>query len=118
MKSEVLTHNEVVGFHRWSNAPDEVSFLRNTHRHIFVIRCSFGVTHQDRQIEIYMRERQIKKWLADTYGEEMQLGEMSCEMLAQAIVNNFKDAVYVEVLEDGKGGAIVRSEYQSSLRRV
>ena len=106
MNTTVKTYNEIIGYHYWENAPDEVSFLRSNHRHRFVIRCQFEVAHDDRQVEIFMKEREIEAFLVSKYGKEMQLGGMSCEMLAKQLVNNF-GCVCCEVLEDDKGGAIV-----------
>lgn len=107
MSCEVITHNEEIGFHRWKDAPDEVAFLRALHRHIFVIECRFSVSDTDREIEIFMMEREISAYLHEKYGSEMSLDNTSCESLAYELMFRF-NAISVEVREDGKGGACVR----------
>lgn len=116
LNTTVETYNEIIGYHCWKNAPDEVAFLRNPHRHRFEIRCWFEVSDDDREIEIFMQERKIKTFLVGKFGEEMNLGYLSCEMLAKMLINEFK-CVSCQVLEDGKGGAYVAvQEYKGSLR--
>jgi hypothetical protein len=110
----VKTHNEIEGFHYWENAPPHLDFLRYTHRHIFVIKCLFAVTHGDRDIEILMQQQAIENFLTARYKPHenpawgLSFGGMSCEMIAKEILNNFDHSLECEVLEDGKGGAIVR----------
>ena len=62
MKIEVNTYNSIEGFHRWKDASGEVKYLSNEHRHIFVIRCSFLVSHGDREIEINTQQAKIEKY--------------------------------------------------------
>lgn len=104
---QVITHNLIEGYHRWKDAPEAVNFLRNWHRHIFHIRCWFEVSHEDREIEIIMKQWEIENFLKEKYGAVCEFGEMSCEAIAREIMNQF-GAEEVEVLEDGFGGANVR----------
>lgn len=106
----VLTKNNIEGFHEWSNAPEKVSFLRNQHRHIFNIYCTFEVTHADRQIEIIMKQWEIEEYLKNKYGSPCLFGGLSCEHIAAELLQKF-EAVEVKVLEDEAGGAIVRRKY-------
>lgn len=103
----VLTKNDVEGYHKWKDAPSEVSFLRSRHRHIFEIYCQFEVTHEEREIEIIMQQWEIEKYLHTKYGSPCEFGVMSCESIAREILEQF-DAYEVKVLEDGAGGAVVR----------
>ena len=41
----VVVKTEFEGFHSWEDAPDEVSFLRNLHRHIFHVTAKWKVNH-------------------------------------------------------------------------
>jgi hypothetical protein len=110
MTVQVETYNEVAGLHRWPEAPDEVGFLRSKHRHIFCIRCFFEVNHTDRERELYITQDMIEKYLCDKYPRSehcIDFGEMSCEMIAVDLVNSL-GCTCCEVLEDGKGGALVR----------
>lgn len=45
---QVVTGNQIVGMHKWENAPDKFSYLAKEHRHVFYIRCWFDVTDADR----------------------------------------------------------------------
>lgn len=104
--TRVITHNLIEGYHRWKDAPAPVSFLRQWHRHVFHVRCWFEVSHDDREIEIIMKQWEIENFLKEKYGNPCWFGEMSCESIAREIVDRF-GAVQVEVLEDGFGGANV-----------
>ena len=107
---QIITHNQVEGYHRWKDAPEAVTFLRFRHRHVFHIRCWFDVSHEDREIEIIMKQWEIEKFLKDRYGAVCEFGEMSCEAIARVIMEEF-DVAQIEVLEDGYGGAHVRREH-------
>jgi hypothetical protein len=110
----VRTHNEIAGFHHWENAPGSLEFLRYNHRHIFVIKCLFPVTHGDRDIEIFVQQNSIERFLTGKHPQSnypvrgLQFGGISCEMIAAEIMDGFDQCLECEVLEDGKGGAIVR----------
>lgn len=105
---QAITHNLIEGYHRWDKAPGRVAFLRSRHRHIFHIRCWFEVSHEDRELEIIMTQWQIEDFLKGKYGKVCEFEGMSCEAIAREIMEHF-GAVKVEVLEDGFGGACVRS---------
>lgn len=98
------------GLHCWKDCPlDEVSYLRNLHRHNFYITCKKSVTHDDRDIEIIMFKHKINNYLEEKYSGNF--GTMSCEMIAKDLVNKFKLS-YCEVLEDNENGA----EYIPSIK--
>lgn len=103
----IQTKNDVEGFHRWEQAPKEVAFLRDTHRHTFEIYCQFEVSHEEREIEIFLKQWEIEQYLNDKYGKPCKFGGMSCESIARELKEKF-NAYEVKVLEDGAGGAIVR----------
>ena len=103
----ILTENNIEGFHQWKEAPEEVKFLRDQHRHIFNIQCQFEVSHEEREIEIIMQQWEIEKYLFNKYGNPCKFGGMSCESIARELLEHF-NAYEVKVLEDGAGGAIVR----------
>ena len=109
---EVITHNQIIGSHYWEDAPDRFAYLRNLHRHVFVIRCKFNVTHTDRQIEINDMQDYIEmvlraKFSADETG--LRFEGMSCEDIARLCIGSF-GCTECEVLEDGFGGACVKKE--------
>jgi len=89
--------------HCWKDCDiEEVSFLKNPHRHIFYICCKKIVEHKDRAIEIIQFKRQIEKYLQDTYHKDF--GNMSCEMIAEQLMIDF-ELSYCSVLEDNENGA-------------
>lgn len=104
MKREVLTYNEVIGFHNYPDAPKWCSYLGHRHRHVFVIRCRFEVSHNEREIEINEQQLQIDNFLHLKYGSPCEFKGMSCESIAEVLIEQFK-CTQVEVLEDGYGGA-------------
>lgn len=106
MKKQVVSKTSVDGFHRWKGAPERFSYLRDRHRHIFEIRCFFDVDDPDREIEFIQAGREIQDYLEGRYGRPCEFGGMSCEMIAQELIERCGCA-RAEVLEDGDGGAVV-----------
>lgn len=105
MKREVLTYNEIQGFHKYPDAPDSVGYLSYKHRHIFVIKGRASVTHNEREIEIITLQNQIEEAIKKEYGSPSDFNDMSCESIAEWLLNKFTCLSSVEVLEDGYGGA-------------
>lgn len=110
MKMYIITNNVIEGFHKWKKAPEEISHLRNRHRHLFYIICEFSVNHGDREIEIQTMQKQIKQYIHKNYGNPAEFGNLSCEMIAMEIINHYENCSSCKVLEDNEGGAIVRKE--------
>lgn len=108
MKSvHVVVRLRIEGFHCWAECPiEEVSFLRDRHRHIFHVDVTKRVTHSDRDVEIILLKREIEKWLRDTYGMPCEFGSMSCEHIAEALLDKFQLSSCT-VTEDGENGGIV-----------
>jgi len=105
----VVIDFDIEGYHYFPGAPEEVDFLQHNHRHLFRIRAHYRVSDSNREKEIFIEERRIKKYLENKYGNPCLFGMMSCEMIAEDILNeNNPDGVdMVEVYEDGRGGSIV-----------
>lgn len=95
------------GFHSYSNAPKEVSFLRNEHRHIFHVKVFIEVFHNDRDIEFILFKEKINRIIDFIKCTKYSLG--SCEMISDDIYNILKDIypnrkVKIEVSEDLENG--------------
>lgn len=109
MKTYIEVRTRFEGFHRWHDAPDEVDFLRNRHRHEFHVRARILVGHDDRELEFILVKRYLTK-IIESWGRE--LGSFSCEMMASTLANSIlahyglRD-LEVEVSEDGENGAVV-----------
>lgn len=94
---------QVEGFHCWPEAPAEVAFLRQEHRHLFHIKGCVQVYHDDRDVEFILLGRKMLGFFHRVYPDG-RLGRLSCEMLAQQFVDEF-DLTLCEVSEDGENGA-------------
>lgn len=91
-------------FHYWKDAPDEVAFLRSSHRHLFHVKAFWEVKHNDRDLEFFIQKRKLEEYV-ETHLKDKTFAA-SCEMLAEKILNALGCA-YVDVSEDGENGAIV-----------
>ena len=108
-KKTVILDFDLIGFHFFKNAPEEVDFLKYNHRHIFRFRMGYNVLDMDREIEIFITEDNIKDYLTESYGSPCSFEGMSCEMIAEELLQFGKEdgCVWVEVFEDNRGGARV-----------
>lgn len=96
-----------VGFHRYPNAPEDVSYLASRHRHVFKFKVSISVTHNERELEYH----QLLNWMNSLYETaELDASDKSCESLAEelitCIIAKYPDRVVtVDVSEDGECGS-------------
>ena len=97
------------GMHCYPDAPDEVAYLRQPHRHLFQFKVTLGVVHDNRDVEFHM----LQNWLMSLFDQgDLELDYQSCEMLARGLATKVGDrypdrAITVEVSEDGECGAII-----------
>jgi len=94
--------------HYYPDAPDEVDFLRNIHRHLFKFKVYIEVFHDDRDIEFIMFKREVEEWLEDV---KQKLLSKSCENMADYLAKKIKAKypdrkIKISVSEDGENGAI------------
>lgn len=68
------------GIHCYPDAPEEVAFLRNPHRHIFHVYASLEVFHDDRDIEFILLKRELHRLVSSN------MDNKSCEMAAREII--------------------------------
>ncbi len=107
----VYAQVQIEGIHFWQDAPMDVYYLRSPHRHIFHIKAAVQVNHDNREVEFIMLGHAIEAWLKISFGKTrkdgaLDLGQMSCEQLAQNLLDDF--GLYsCEVSEDGENGAII-----------
>lgn len=110
MKTRIRIKYETEGFHRWKDAPDSRSYLRDLHRHLFKVEVEMSVSHDDREVEFHDLLDYCKSLSHEFNNPENQ--NMSCEHHARAIITTL-DAKYpnreinVTVYEDGECGAVV-----------
>lgn len=111
---EVKVKLEVEGLHRWEECPiEEVSYLRNDHRHIFGVIAHKLITHDKRDIEFIQLKHSIEQYLRNKYWNDtfkcLYFANKSCEVIARELILEFKLS-YCEVNEDWENGAILRMQ--------
>jgi len=105
----------VVGFHAWPEAPAEVGYLRERHRHKFNIRVEAEVAENDREVEFHILKRKVRGVLVGSFRfndiAEAEFGASSCEMIAEKLLHHLRadglPVVSIAVDEDGECGAKV-----------
>lgn len=116
-QAEVYVKFQLEGFHCWPEAAEvfpEVRFLSSRHRHLFHFKCYAKVTHSDRDIEFILLKRHLEKQLRHKFSlidetgvPGLEFDRMSCEDIANWILDNNESVYKVDVSEDGENGAIV-----------
>lgn len=101
MRHFVRARVQFEGFHAWPDAPHEVDFLRDRHRHIFHIEATKAIS-EDRQTEFILLGRRIRAWVSSAF-DKGELGTTSCEELATMIASAFDLSACV-VWEDNENG--------------
>ena len=100
-------------FHCWKDAPEEVSFLRNLHRHIFYVIAKVEVVFLDREIEFFMFKKELDSLISEL--KSKWVASISCEQMATDILNELKkkykkNNISIEVSEDNENSAIVEEK--------
>ena len=109
----ITVKNQFDDIHCYPNAPDEVYFLKNPHRHTFMIETTIQVFHADRELEFYM----VKDYI-DTLTTEIKSLQVSksCENICTMILNKLKEKygsnrIYrISCSEDGWNKATVEED--------
>lgn len=107
----ITVKGQYEGFHWYENAPDEVAFLKNRHRHLFKWEACIEVFHDDRELEFFMVKNLILSQITAFTAIPDNLG--SCEMQAERILVGLQNAYgtdryyWVSVSEDGESDGIV-----------
>lgn len=112
MNTKIFINTSFEGIHCYPDAPDQVSFLRHPHRHMFYVYVEMDVKHDDREVEFIMLKRFVNNYISN---KDMQKESLSCEMMCNDIIDELKkDENYgplrtykVIISEDQENGAIV-----------
>lgn len=102
------------GFHCWPEAPEEVKFLRDLHRHMFYVKVVIEVKDNDRELEFFILQRRINKMIVTMKEDLEKKQRMSCESMAEYLLD-FLEIQYpsrkmeVEVNEDNENGSIANN---------
>ena len=105
MKTLIIVKTSFNAIHYWPgcNVPG-VEYLKNKHRHTFYVKVKILVGHDDREIEFIDFKKQLDHFL-QTFYQEKDLDEKSCEMLCKEIFEKFSFLSYLRVMEDDENGA-------------
>lgn len=100
------------GFHYWSDAWKEVSYLKDPHRHVFQARVTLGpVSHFDRDLEFHVLQHELLLELRKIAGTREAPVPSSCEHMARVLALRLAAhhgvRVKCSVWEDGENGAEV-----------
>jgi hypothetical protein len=98
----------VEGYHYWPDAPADVCFLRNKHRHVFIIDVCVE-SGPNRNVEFFTFSNVVKRIINKGYNVcsdgSIDFGEDSCETIARYIYEKLSEMGFkvkrVEVSEDG-----------------
>lgn len=110
LNQTIIIQTELDALHKYVNAPKEVEYLKNIHRHLFKICVEMEVFHDDRELEFIIVKHDLNEWLNNKY----QMKEVaSCEQIANDICDYLTQSygatrrVICTVLEDGENGGKV-----------
>lgn len=116
-KKCIYIQTQKEGYHYWKNAPEEVSFLRYVHRHMFHIKIAISVIENDRELEFFLFKKdvvaiinyiwKIKKLENSTIG-----APLSCEHIGTEIKSKLYELypdryILIEISEDNENGVIL-----------
>lgn len=110
-KAFIIVRGQYEFCHRYADAPQEVLYLRNLHRHMFNYEVELEVFHDDRELEFIMVKHDIEEYL--TRRHESWSEKTSCEQMAQSIglwlqsKHGFDRELTISVFEDNENGAKV-----------
>ena len=100
-------------FHKWENAPEEVGFLRNLHRHDFLVTCQIEVYHNDRELEFFMVLHRLESFINDElkHMPATTSCEQFCEKIGEFLIETYGNRnLMIKVSEDGKSASIMNYE--------
>lgn len=115
-RTYVSVKTQFEGLHQWKDAPDEVGFLRDLHRHLFKVEVSVEVKHDDREIEFFILRRDVDSIIQGYLCVQERAARLpivgSCEMVAREILEGLIDkydgrTLIVAVSEDGENEASI-----------
>lgn len=84
--------------------PEAENYLRFEHRHTFFVTMKWQVSHNNREIEFIDQKEKVNEYIAENYANRF-IGRMSCEDIAEELMDIFDACCYVSVFEDDENGA-------------
>ena len=93
------------GFHKYPDAPEDVAFLKNLHRHMMKLKVSISVKHNDREIEFFQFKRFVESLIKNNSFDYKSL-EMISDDLHKLINKKYPNReIWIELSEDGENGS-------------
>jgi hypothetical protein len=108
MTNYIWITTQFEGVHKYPDAPDDVSFLRNEHRHIFHVKVWIEILKNlNRELEFFMVKKKIDAYITENYS--YKTFTKSCEMIANDILQFSCSCwpnreIHVTVSEDNENG--------------
>ena len=113
MNTSIIVTTQFVAIHRWKEAPEEVSYLRNPHRHIFHVEVELPVGHDDRELEYFMVIEVLNNMINNL--TTLWISTKSCEHIAKKLCGlmtvHYKRNCIIKVMEDNENGSRVEMNY-------
>ena len=102
----------VEGLHHWIMAPARRYYLRNAHRHQFLLTATMKVGHEHREIEFHNAMDEVRKALRIIYPLQVDtechdFGDHSCETIGINLLHFCPWIDRIEISEDGECAAQV-----------
>jgi len=111
IKTFVWIKTQFEGYHYWMDAPEEVAFLKNNHRHLFKIKVWVEVLHSDRDIEFFMLKKLVDKILLLPFFKSSYSCEQYSEELYRHLCIHYPQReIRIEFSEDGEVGSYIEFE--------
>jgi hypothetical protein len=106
---EIIITEQMEGYHYWPQAPKNVGFLREIHRHMFHVRVGIPVSKNNREREFFQEKKVLRTVLKKIILplNEVEHKFYSCEEIAENILNKMPQAEWAEVWEDNENGSRV-----------
>ena len=105
---------DFVSFHKWPEAPPQVSYLKHLHRHKFYVTLQIEVKHEDRELEFMLVLDALNFHCGQLKNRGSALMDMSCESMAKYLIWAMRQNkaycgrdISCKVSEDDEVGAIV-----------
>lgn len=92
MKS-IVVRTSFVDQHCWPNAPQEVAYLRDLHRHRFYVTVYARVSHGNRQLEFHLFQDYISKFTVPYLQACLlnSVNSLSCEDMAEILALKLRE---------------------------
>ena len=112
MKSSIVVKTSFEGIHKYADAPQEVEFLRQPHRHLFTIEVEMEVFHVERELEFLIVKRKLNKYLYTKPFDILNSCEQMASQIIDFLIKEFGERqIIASVFEDNENGGRVYYGY-------